>query len=278
MLTLWQSRIRHDRLRMEKFVYVKGTNVALYNVEHSSEYQKIKKGLENVLFEQINNIASREPAINTLLMFTKAASEELIRQVGSFFAVQLLREKIDFPSFLIWAGTQGGQAALDKLEIDGVFDLKNPAFIRFFDNHTNLLIDSVNDTTKKWIANRIQEGKDKGLTTLQIADILQSEGRGFSAVRAEMIVLTETQNAMVTVELETAKRSGVKDKIWRTSIDDRVCPICLPLEGVQVGVNEVFDSEVGPLEGPSAHPRCRCYLEWVTASNWEQPQQVWLGA
>jgi hypothetical protein len=52
-------------------------------------------------------------------------------------------------------------------------------------------------------------------------------------------------------------------KMWLTADDERVCPICEPLDGVEVPVNEFFD---GQWEAPpDPHPRCRCRVVLVKA-------------
>lgn len=48
--------------------------------------------------------------------------------------------------------------------------------------------------------------------------------------------------------------------IWTTARDDRVCPICGPLDGRRYEIwRETFPS------GPPAHPNCRCGLIYVEA-------------
>src|SRR3990172_8929219 len=51
-------------------------------------------------------------------------------------------------------------------------------------------------------------------------------------------------------------RDAVKE--WMTSGGELVCPICAPLDGVQVKLGQNFDTAVGPLPGPPAHPNCVC--------------------
>lgn len=63
---------------------------------------------------------------------------------------------------------------------------------------------------------------------------------------------------------EQAVQAGAIDpavmvKIWQTTPDIRSCPICLPLHGQAVPINEPFVSkDVGLLPGPPAHVACRC--------------------
>lgn len=55
-------------------------------------------------------------------------------------------------------------------------------------------------------------------------------------------------------------------KEWVATNDDRTHLGCLVLDGVRVGVNESFQTEVGPLAGPGLHPACRCVASLVLAA------------
>lgn len=268
------QNFRDNRLTLEKFVYQKGTNVALYNAEHSEPYQQLQKDLQASFMSQVKSIAKDQAKLDTLMLFTKAANLDLINQVTIMLASSSVGIDVDMKAYLYWAGTQGGQAALDKLNISGIFGLKNQALIDYFDNYSNLLITSVDDTTKKWIADVIQRGKDNLLNPFEIADLLVESGEDMSKDRAEKIVLTETAKAMTVVEIEAARRYNIVSKVWRTSLDERVCPICQPLDGKHIDLLGMFDSQTA---GPPAHVRCRCYLELVTPEAWQPPQNPWLG-
>lgn len=41
------------------------------------------------------------------------------------------------------------------------------------------------------------------------------------------------------------------------------CEICEPIQGQRVKLNETFDSAVGPLDAPPAHPNCNCMMNLV---------------
>ncbi|NPV72072.1 MAG: hypothetical protein HPY55_15815 [Firmicutes bacterium] len=47
-------------------------------------------------------------------------------------------------------------------------------------------------------------------------------------------------------------------KEWLTAADELVCPICAPMDGVRVPLNQPYQTAVGPLMAPPAHPQCRC--------------------
>lgn len=269
--------LHNTRIRIEKFVYENGTNVALYNAEHSKRYIAFKKALKKALYSQINAIAEYKDTLPLLMSLAKVkpTTSELLGQVSVLVNKNGLYEKVDLSAYLTWAGEQGGQAALDKLGIQAIFGLKDQRIIDYFSDYSRLTINSVDDYTKQWIAGKIQEGKDAGLTPFQIQQLLREDGDAISAIRSERIVLTETAKAMSTVELQAAMRYGIVEKIWRTSLDERVCPICSPAEGERAAIDATFGAV--DVSYPPAHVSCRCYLEEVIPDNWVLPDKIWLG-
>lgn len=267
--------LRRTRLQIEKFVYEKGTNVALYNAEHADRYQKFEKQVQAGLYSQIKHVANYKESLPLLMSLAKAQkyTAELLAQVSILVNKDSLGGKVDLSAYLVWAGEQGGQAFFDKTGIDADFVLKDEQLITYFNDYSRLVIDSVDDYTKQWIATKIQDGKLAGMTPFEIQQMLLDDGKAITSIRAERIVLTETAKAMSTIELESARRNAIKEKIWRTSIDDRVCPICSPLEGEQKGINELFSAGV---EAPPAHVSCRCYFEEVIPDQWEV-NKLWQG-
>lgn len=252
------------RKRIEKAVYEQGINVALYHVENSEWYKDFMIETREAIASQIKGVVTNDN-IDSLLLHTKAKklNVALITQVGALMTK--LADLLGLADILIRAGQAGGQAFFDKNGIDGVFNIKNPELIAYFEDHTRLLIDSVDNTTKEWIAYKIQDGKDNLLTASEIVESILAETDVFTRVRAETIVLTEVANAMMITEIAVASEYGIKEIIWRTSIDDRVCEICLPLEGVRTNIGKSFPDGYGH---PPAHPRCRCFIEEVIPSDW----------
>ena len=253
------------RIRIEKAVYEQGINVALYHAENSDWYKEFMEEVQKAITSQIKQVVTRDN-VEDLLLFTKVKeiNKELITQIGALMA--RLLELIGLEDFLIRAGTEGGQAFLDKTGIEGTFVMENPELIAYFEDHSRLILDSVDETTKEWIAKKIQEGRSQLKTSAEIVDSILGETDVFTKVRAELIVLTETANAMMVTELDVAKEYGIRQIIWRTSIDDRVCEICLPLEGEMTDIGKMFP---GGYAHPPAHPRCRCFVEEVIPAGWD---------
>lgn len=89
-------------------------------------------------------------------------------------------------------------------------------------------------------------------------------------LRATTIARTETiraANLGQQAVWEDARRNGFVSpearRIWIVTPDDRLCPICEAIADDNqdgVGLTEPFDSEVGALMTPPAHPNCRCAI------------------
>ena len=267
--------LHKTRLRVEKYVYKNGINVALDHAENSDTYKEFQDQLETALNEQIAYVVADE-YMDGLLMLTKKVTPtaELLAQIGSIITKKPLSMLVDLATYLGWAGEQGGQASFDKLGIDAIFGLTNEKVLAYFDDYSNLIIKTVDDYTKEWLAKTLQEGKSEGLTPYEIQQKIIAEGKPFSKIRAERIVLTETAKAMVTVEIQSLKSLGLTEIIWKTSRDDRVCPICFPLHNKKGTVDGGFE---GGYAGPPAHIMCRCYIEEVIPKDWEIPANIWTG-
>lgn len=95
-----------------------------------------------------------------------------------------------------------------------------------------------------------------GMTRGQLEQLLQSS---FSPRRAESIAITETSNAAAVAATYTqrylAEHGLTFVRRWNASNDERMCPICGPLNGK---TEEVWKDRFP--DGPAAHVRCRCWL------------------
>jgi SPP1 gp7 family putative phage head morphogenesis protein len=81
--------------------------------------------------------------------------------------------------------------------------------------------------------------------------------------RAETIARTEIMAALNEGALESweqAQKEGLlgegATKEWITTPDERLCPLCAPLDGQTVSLKGKF----GTVDGPPLHPRCRCAI------------------
>lgn len=122
---------------------------------------------------------------------------------------------------------------------------------------------------------------DTQLVRESIAQDVENRRDRMVRQRGELIVENEVALGIQEGEREfweEAIRSGQVDrdgllKRWFTVQDPDVCPICRPLNRKVVKFDESFSSPgfVGP--SPPAHLRCRCFVEYGPAGNFEQAEE-----
>lgn len=84
--------------------------------------------------------------------------------------------------------------------------------------------------------------------------------RAFTIAATEAMTASNEGLRQFWVQGEKAGLVAKGDKrIWITTPDEKLCPTCSPMEGVAVGLNELFQLPNGErVMNPPAHPRCRC--------------------
>jgi hypothetical protein len=118
----------------------------------------------------------------------------------------------------------------------------------------------------KQMAKQIVSDTDRRLRRAGAEDLRDRDLRSdryqtlFGGTRAESISITATTGAK-SLGIRTSEEVLQAEDIrtftkWRTKRDDRVCPICDPLDGTPP---HVWEGQFP--DGPPAHPRCRCDLE-----------------
>lgn len=250
-----------------------GVNVVLDKAEASKEFKSFQDGLQKAIKSQVQEISDDQEFVDQLLMLTvKADINRLVVSmvVGKMTPLNEMFDKIkgagSFFSFFMFAGKEGGQGALDKLGVEAEFEPEDDELTNFLRDRSNLLVESVDETTAKRVSELLLKGRQGLLTNYEIAELLASEFDDISMTRAEMIARTELANAVSAVDLETMRRNGRTEKRWVTVIDERVCPICQPLHNEKVQITGDFKSDgdrgyIG--QRPPAHVNCRCFLEDV---------------
>lgn len=134
-------------------------------------------------------------------------------------------------------------------------------------NYAGELIKDVTDTTRDVVRRQVRDFVEDGSQTVnQLASRLSSyPGSPFGPGRARLIAVTEVTRSYYKGSEYAWTRSGVVEKKeWLTSVDELVCPICGPIHGEVVGLREFFSIGV---DGPPAHPRCRCDTAPVIADD-----------
>ena len=153
------------------------------------------------------------------------------------------------------AADLGVTVAVDQLGPIG-FDwtLANVAARDWAAQHAGALISQIDDTTTRAVRQAVARWVENGEP---LEALIQDIEPLFGRKRAEMIASTETTNAFASANKLAYQQSGVVTEWeWRTAADERVCPVCGPLNMKQRKFDEAFE---GSIMQPPAHPRCRCW-------------------
>lgn len=139
----------------------------------------------------------------------------------------------------------------------GVDEAVNVAAERWANKHSLKLAKGLNRTSRQMARNRIAAWLRQGGTVRQLSDSL-SEIIG-PRWRAEMIAQTEITRAYGEAARLVGKEVGLR-RVWIVTRDEKLCPVCRPLDGTRENRNGVFP---GGFVSPPVHPRCRCFVGFV---------------
>jgi len=147
------------------------------------------------------------------------------------------------------------------------------------ENRTRTLVKGYSEYTQT-VMNEVL-GSSEGLSASEIKKRLAEV---MPTSRAEMIARNETVYAIKSGRLEQdeslAQKYGLTVKlVWRTSHDNKVCPVCAAMDGKEASLGEAFVDMVETSDGellswehskwndggkiPDAHVNCRCYFDEI---------------
>lgn len=150
----------------------------------------------------------------------------------------------------------------------GMWELANNAAAQWAMSYGYELVRGLLQTTRDALQAEVAEYIRNSETIGQLTARIRA-GSGFSEERARMIAVTEVTRAYARGNQAAWKASGVIERRrWQTNADEKVCPVCGPLSGQVVGLDEPFPGEI---DGPPAHPRCRCWCTPVVDDEAESP-------
>jgi len=156
---------------------------------------------------------------------------------------------------LLESADLGVSVAVDQFENIGFgFDwtLANQHAEEWAISNSASLVNEIDQTTTRAIRQSVSRWVNNGEPLESLVSDLTNH-MAFSRNRAELIASTETTRAYAEGNRIAYRESGVVDKVeWRTANDEKVCPICGPLDGER----DVLDGDFGGVGYPPAHPRC----------------------
>lgn len=156
---------------------------------------------------------------------------------------------------LVNATTAQAAAAGVAIGVPADVALVNQAALAWAREYSFGLVTNLNATTQSVVRQAVaQFVATPGMTRGQLVDLLRP---AFGPARAEMIAVTEVTRAVSegqNIYQRIMRDAGIEmERVWRTNNDDRVCPVCGPLNS-----KSEDDWRDSLPDGPPAHVRCRC--------------------
>lgn len=132
----------------------------------------------------------------------------------------------------------------------------NAAALEWARKYTFELVKGIDRTTRKVLQRAVSQFiETPGMTVGQLTDLVSAAVGDARAANVAITELTRAYSQGTAVYQEMLKEAGVNmRKVWNTSNDELVCPICGPL-------NQQAEDRWEDVGAPPAHPNCRC---WTT--------------
>jgi len=132
------------------------------------------------------------------------------------------------------------------------------------------LINKVDGNTYKKLLEILKQAIKDGLSIDDTVKLITTEFDKFKKNYAEVIARTEIARASNWAYLEQMKTIGFTAKKYITALDERVCPICAPLNNTIIDIDEEFIGQYKlktkdvaytyKAKYPPLHPNCRCTI------------------
>ena len=156
---------------------------------------------------------------------------------------------------IVLAGIEGGSTALpdDAQPFINFDDLYNKV-LEFARKYRLDWIRNITEVTRKKTIKAIGDWIRSGSPLSTLEQVLEPL---FGEMRAKRIATTEVTRLFAHGNQMAWEATGfVNSMKWMTAEDEKVCPICKPLDGTLIGI--------GDLDAlPPAHVNCRCWVQPV---------------
>lgn len=220
------------------------------------------------------DLIDREAVVRVLVLNNQQAHEQLLAAPLAAIAASL---RASVPEALAAVRDATGAESLARLTRrlaprvalraaapavkSGGFHATDPAALTWIQRHAGELIKGIEDTTRADISALVDRAFTEGITVddlgKDIGDLLDDPARGELIAQTEtMTASNEGQREAWGQAVEEGLLTGNEKREWIVTPDDRLCEICEPMDGEQVGLNEMFDVDGEQIDGPPAHPRC----------------------
>jgi hypothetical protein len=214
--------------------------------------QRIEEMLELLLEDMDELEISEEEVLQQIVEIYRIAYEEGLLALAEQVKERLFEQGLsDSPYFEI------------------AFNLTNQGVLDFLTDKAAELVTNINDGTKFFLRKLISEGVERGMSSPEIVDMIQSqlfgldpeEASKLSESRIRSIVNTEINRAESNGRLEQMRKLGFTLKRWITRLID-VCSLCLRNEAEgSVPLDFLYEDVFGETLTPPGHPStCHCSL------------------
>lgn len=163
---------------------------------------------------------------------------------------------------------KGAKELMREFPVGGVdWELTNRRAAEWAQDYSFELVTTINDTNRRYLQDAIHDFYATQMTHGELwdeiaayDDFTERAGRLFGIQRARVIAITEVTRAHTQGERQIQHelwQQGIQMIAkWQTRRDEKVCPICGPLDNQLERDNGGW----GNVVEPPAHPRCRCWL------------------
>jgi len=184
--------------------------------------------------------------------------------------------------------TTTGYSAMAELAYNGLevpaFDPYKKDVQTWFNEKAAKVGGDVNAETEKQLRATLADGIANSETTFELRARIENTLGFASTRRADNIARTESARAQTYADISAWKQSGVVEgKQWYTAQDERVCPYCSDMDGLEIGLTRNYFNKGDKLEvdyttnagkettgtlkfsydsvkGAPLHASCRCVL------------------
>lgn len=147
--------------------------------------------------------------------------------------------------------------------VDFSWEMMNRRAANYANIYSYSLVKDITDKDRELLQKTVTQYYKEGMSLEEAVELIE-ESPAFGKARAELIAITEVTRTSVAGEYLQAE--ALRDQgwdlvpVWQTRYDEFVCPRCGPRHDIPRLDEWTPDGWTDP---PPAHPRCRCWLNWV---------------
>jgi len=215
--------------------------------------------------------AAFEDARQILRQAVVVVGEEAAKELGAYLGTTLNFEMTN-PEAVAFLESVGADM-LDNVTDDVIEAARKILTDAYADGHTSqeaakLLREKVGLTTRdlNQLDTLQRAWEDGGASAAEIQELTEKWTEGKIRYRAQLIAdneLVEAGNRGQRALWDQAASEGLipaeAKRRWIVTPDDALCVLCAPMDGVEVGFTELYQTDVGAVMVPNQiHVRCRC--------------------